>query len=73
MLLTLALKFTVRSLSIDLKGMTEYKSTCILAYAEDLAVTSWFVSHATEIYSELVRAANKWAYKSTKIKQNLFQ
>jgi hypothetical protein len=41
--------------------MTEYKSTHILAYAEDIAVTFSFLSHATEIYSELATAAKKWA------------
>jgi sorting nexin-29 len=57
LLFNLALEFILRRLSIDLKGTIEYKSTQILAYADNIATISRSLSDATEIYNELAIAA----------------
>jgi hypothetical protein len=43
-----ALEFILRGLSVDLEGRIEYKSTWVLAYADDIAVISWSMSDVTE-------------------------
>jgi hypothetical protein len=55
----LALVFILRRLSTDLKRTTECKSTRVLAYADDIAVISWSLSDATEIYNKLAIAATE--------------
>lgn len=40
LLFNLALEFILRRLSIDLEGTIEYKSTQILAYADDIVIPS---------------------------------
>jgi sorting nexin-29 len=40
LLFNLALEFILRRISIDLEGTLEYKSTQILAYADDIAIIS---------------------------------
>jgi hypothetical protein len=57
LLFNLALEFILRRLSIDLEGTIEYKSTQILACADDIAIISRSLSDATEIYNELATAA----------------
>jgi sorting nexin-29 len=53
------LEFILRRLSIDLEGTLEYKSTQILAYADDIAIISRSLSDATKIYNELATAAKE--------------
>jgi sorting nexin-29 len=53
------LEFILRRLSIDLEGTTEYKSTQILAYADDITIISRSLSDATEIYNELAIPAKE--------------
>jgi hypothetical protein len=57
LLFNLALEFILRRLSIDLEGTIEYKSTQILAYADDTDIISRSLSDATETYNELAIAA----------------
>jgi sorting nexin-29 len=59
LLFNLALEFILRRLSIDLEGTIEYKSTQILAFADDIAIISRSLSDATEIYNELAIAAKE--------------
>jgi sorting nexin-29 len=59
LLFNLALEFILRRLSIDLEGTLEYKSTQILAYADDIAIISWSLSDVTEIYNELASTAKE--------------
>jgi hypothetical protein len=51
LLFNLALEFILRRLSIDLEWTIEYKSTQIMAYADDIATISRSLSDATEIYN----------------------
>jgi sorting nexin-29 len=57
LLFNLALGFILGRLSIDLEGTIGYKSTQILAYADDITIISRSSSDATEIYNELATAA----------------
>jgi sorting nexin-29 len=59
LLFNLALEFILRRLSIDLEGTLEYKSTQILAYADDTAIISGSLSDAMEIYNELAIEAKE--------------
>jgi sorting nexin-29 len=59
LLFNLALEFILRRLSIDLEGTLEYKSTQILAYADDIAIISRSLSDATKICNELATAAKE--------------
>jgi hypothetical protein len=59
LLFNLALEFILRRLSIGLEGTIEYKSTQILAHADDIAIISRSVSDATETCNELATAAKE--------------
>jgi hypothetical protein len=48
LLFNLALEFILRGLNVDLEGRIEYKSTWVLAYADDIAVISWSLLDVTE-------------------------
>jgi sorting nexin-29 len=50
LLFNLPLEFILRRLSTDLEQTIEYKSTQILAYADDIAIISRSLSEATETY-----------------------
>jgi hypothetical protein len=51
LLFNLALEFILMGLSIVLRRTREFKSTQVLAYADDISITSRSLSDATEIYT----------------------
>jgi sorting nexin-29 len=71
LLFNLALEFILRRLSIDLEGTIKYKSTQILAYADDTAIISWSLSEVTEIYNKLAIAAKEMGSEIKKNKTKL--
>jgi hypothetical protein len=59
MLFNLVLKFILRRLRFDLKGLIECKSTQDLTYADDIAILSCSLSDMMETYNELAVAVKE--------------
>jgi hypothetical protein len=59
LLFNLAVEFILMGLSIVLRETIEFKCTQVLAYADDIFITSRSLSDATEVYNELAVAARE--------------